>query len=233
LTDCPNLTYPVLLFQLLPTGVLGLVVAGLLAAMMSSVSATFNSASTLITMDFVKQFKPELDGKQLVRVGQITTLVLVVLASMWVPFIEKVSDSLWGYLQLVIAFTSPPVVATFILGLFWKKSNANGAFSSLMVGGAFAVFMILSASFDWSPYINDLHFLAKANLLFVIAVVVNVVVSLTSGKVDEQKVAEYTYKRSFYNEETEQLKGLSWYKNYRTLSVILLIITAIFVGVFW
>jgi SSS family solute:Na+ symporter len=76
------------------------VVAGLLAAMMSSVSATFNSASTLITMDFVKQFKPELDGKQLVRVGQITTLVLVVLASMWVPFIEKVSDSLWGYLQL-------------------------------------------------------------------------------------------------------------------------------------
>jgi SSS family solute:Na+ symporter len=78
-------------------------------------------------------------------------------------------------------------VATFILGLFWKKSNANGAFSSLMVGGAFAVFMILSASFDWSPYINDLHFLAKANLLFVIAVVVNVVVSLTSGKVDETK----------------------------------------------
>ncbi len=233
LTDCPNLTYPVLLFQLLPTGVLGLVVAGLLAAMMSSVSATFNSASTLITMDFVKQFKPGLDGKQLVRVGQITTLVLVVLASMWVPFIEKVSDSLWGYLQLVIAFTSPPVVATFILGLFWKKSNANGAFLSLMVGGAFAVFMILSASFDWSPYINDLHFLAKANLLFVIAVVVNVAVSLTSGKVDEQKVAEYTYKRSFYNEETEQLKGLPWYKNYRTLSVILLIITAVFVGMFW
>ena len=102
-----------------------------------------------------------------------------------------------------------------------------------MVGGAFAVFMILSASFDWSPYINDLHFLAKANLLFVIAVVVNVVVSLTSGKIDEQKVAEYTYKRSFYNEETEQLKGLPWYKNYRTLSVILLIITAIFVGMFW
>ena len=233
LTDCPNLTYPVLLFQLLPNGVLGLVVAGLLAAMMSSVSATFNSASTLVTMDFVKQLKPELSGKQLVRVGQITTLVLVVLASAWVPFIERVSDSLWGYLQLVIAFTSPPVVATFILGLFWKRSTSQGAFVSLLVGGGFAIFMILYASFQWSPYINELHFLAKANLLFLIAVVVNVVVSLLSGEPDAQKVLEYTYKRSFFNEETLQLKALPWYKNYRTLSIILLVITALFVGMFW
>ena len=233
LTDCPNLTYPVLLFQLLPNGVLGLVVAGLLAAMMSSVSATFNSASTLVTMDFVKQLKPELSGKQLVSVGQITTLVLVVLASAWVPFIERVSDSLWGYLQLVIAFTSPPVVATFILGLFWKRSTSQGAFVSLLVGGGFAIFMILSASFQWYPYINELHFLAKANLLFLIAVVVNVVVSLLSGEPDAQKVLEYTYKRSFFNEETLQLKALPWYKNYRTLSIILLVITALFVGMFW
>jgi SSS family solute:Na+ symporter len=93
-SECPNLTYPVLLFKLLPTGILGLVVAGLLAVKMSSVSATFNSASTLITMDFVKQFRPEFTSKQLVRVGQISTLILVVLASAWVPFIEKVSDSL-------------------------------------------------------------------------------------------------------------------------------------------
>jgi len=111
LYDCPNLTYPVLLFELLPIGVLGLVVAGLLAAMMSSVSATFNSASTLITMDFVKQLKPQMTSKKLVRVGQIATLILVILASAWVPVIERVSDSLWGYLQLVIAFTCPPAVA--------------------------------------------------------------------------------------------------------------------------
>jgi len=94
LSECPNLTYPVLLFKLLPTGILGLVVAGLLADKMSSVSATFNSASTLITMDFVKQFRPEFTSKQLVRVGQISTLILVVLASAWVTFIEKVSDSI-------------------------------------------------------------------------------------------------------------------------------------------
>jgi SSS family solute:Na+ symporter len=96
-----------------------------------------------------------------------------------VPFIEKVSDSLWGYLQLVIAFTSPPVVAAFVLGLFWKRANAHGAFASLMAGGAFAIFMIVSASIDLVPSLNEFHFLAKANLLFMIAIFVHVVVSLS------------------------------------------------------
>lgn len=233
LSDCPNLTYPVLLFQLLPTGLLGLVVAGLLAAMMSSVSATFNSASTLITMDFVKQFKPSLTSKQLVRVGQIATLILVVLASAWVPFIERVSDSLWGYLQLVIAFTSPPVVSAFILGLFWKRANATGAFISLLAGGIFALFMILSISYDLWPYLNDFHFLAKANLLFLISVVIHVVVSLATGKPDAQQVAEYTYKKEIFLEESEELKALPWYKNYRYLAMILLTLTAVIVIWFW
>lgn len=233
LADCPNLTYPVLLFQLLPTGVLGLVVAGLLAAMMSSVSATFNSASTLITMDFIREFKPELTSKQLVRSGQIATLVLVILASAWVPFIERVSDSLWGYLQLVIAFTSPPVVSAFILGLFWKRANANGAFWSLIVGGIFALCMILSASFDIWPYLNDFHFLAKANILFLISVVIHVVVSLSTGKPEAEKVAEYTYKKELFTSETEELKALPWYQNYRYLAVILLLLTTLIVVWFW
>lgn len=233
LSDCPNLTYPVLLFQLLPTGILGLVVAGLLAAMMSSVSATFNSASTLITMDFIREFNPKLTSKQLVRSGQIATLVLVILASAWVPFIEKVSDSLWGYLQLVIAFTCPPVVSAFILGLFWKRANANGAFVSLVVGGVFAIFMILSASFDLWPYINDFHFLAKANLLFLISVLIHVVVSLATGEPDAEKVAEYTYKKEIFTAETEELKALPWYQNYRYLAMILLALTAVMVIWFW
>ena len=233
LVDCPNLTYPVLLFQLLPTGILGLVVAGLLAAMMSSVSATFNSASTLITMDFVKQLRPQMTSKQLVRAGQIATLILVALASLWVPFIERVSDSLWGYLQLVIAFTSPPVVSAFILGLFWKRANATGAFVSLIIGGIFALFMILSASYDIAPSLNEFHFLAKANLLFVISLFTHIVVSLTTGMPEEQKIAEYTYKKEMFTQETEELKALPWYKNYRYLALILLVITSIIVGYFW
>lgn len=233
LSDCPNLTYPVLLFQLLPSGILGLVVAGLLAAMMSSVSATFNSASTLITMDFVKQIKPDWSSQRLVRVGQLSTLILVILASAWVPYIEQVSDSLWGYLQLVIAFTSPPVVSAFVLGLFWKKANRHGAFFSLIGGGIFAVFMILSMSFGWSTYINELHFLAKANLLFAISVLIHIVVSLVSAAPDAEVVANFTYKKAIYDQETEELKSLAWYQNYRILAIILGVITVIVVGFFW
>lgn len=233
LSDCPNLTYPVLLFQLLPSGILGLVVAGLLAAMMSSVSATFNSASTLITMDFVKQLKPDLSSQRLVRVGQLSTLILVILASAWVPYIEQVSDSLWGYLQLVIAFTSPPVVSAFVLGLFWKKANRHGAFFSLIGGGIFAVFMILSMSFGWSTYINELHFLAKANLLFAISALIHIIVSLSTAAPDAEVVENFTYKKSIYDQETEELKSLPWYENYRILAIILGVITVIVVGFFW
>jgi SSS family solute:Na+ symporter len=233
LSDCPNLTYPVLLFQLLPVGVLGLVVAGLMAAMMSSVSATFNSASTLVTMDFVRQLKPEFTSKQLVRVGQITTLVLVVLAILWVPLIETVSDSLWEYLQIVIAYTSPPAVATFILGLFWKRANGTGSIVSLLTGFFLAIFMILSQVNDWVAPLNELHFLAKASLLFVISVLIHFVVSLSTGMPDAEKVAEYTYRKELFTSETEELKAMPWYKNYRYLAVILLVITAIVVGSFW
>lgn len=233
LKDCPNLTYPVLLFQLLPTGFLGLVVAGLLAAMMSSVSATFNSASTLITMDFIQLLRPQMTSKQLVRAGQIATLVLVVLSSAWVPFIERVSDSLWSYLQLVIAFTSPPIVSAFVLGLFWKRANAHGAFASLMVGAALAIFMILSLSFDLVPYLNDFHFLAKANLLFVVSISVHVLVSLSTPAPASDKVDQYTYKKEMIAQDTEEFRGLPWYQHFRILSLILLVITAIIVGYFW
>ena len=233
LKDCPNLTYPVLLFQLLPTGFLGLVVAGLLAAMMSSVSATFNSASTLITMDFIQLLRPQMTSKQLVRAGQIATLVLVVLSSAWVPFIERVSDSLWSYLQLVIAFTSPPIVSAFVLGLFWKRANAHGAFASLMVGAALAIFMILSLSFDLVPYLNDFHFLAKANLLFVVSVSVHVLVSLSTPAPASDKVDQYTYKKEMIAQDTEEFRGLPWYQHFRILSLILLVITASIVGYFW
>ncbi|MCK8522445.1 sodium:solute symporter [Aquimarina sp. D1M17] len=233
LSDCPNLTYPVLLFQLLPVGVLGLVVAGLMAAMMSSVSATFNSASTLVTMDFVRQIRPEMTSKQLVRVGQITTVILVVLAISWVPFIESVSDSLWTYLQLVIAYTCPPAVSTFILGLFWKRANGTGSIVSLLTGFSLAIFMILSQTFNWIPEVNELHFLAKATWLFVICVVIHITVSLLTKPQSEQQILEYTYKREMFAEESKELKMLPWYRNYRILSVILLFITALVVGFFW
>jgi len=145
LKDCPNATYPLLLFKLLPSGVLGLVLAGLLAAMMSSISATFNSASTLFTMDFVQKMNPDISSQRLVRVGQITTLVLVIFAALWAPQIERFG-SLWEYLQIVLSYIAPPVAATFLVGLFYKRANGNGSIAGLLTGFAIAAVMVVGSS---------------------------------------------------------------------------------------
>ncbi len=232
LEDCPNMTYPVLLFKLLPTGLLGLVLAGLLAAMMSSVSATFNSASTLITMDFVQKINPNLTSKQLVRSGQISTLVLVVLASAWAPQIER-WGSLFEYLQIILSFICPPVVAVFLLGLFWKRANANGAFVSLIIGFVLAMFLLFSDIYGLVPALNEIHFLFMAFYLFIICGAIHIGVSLATAPPDPTKVSEYTWRKEIFHKETKELEDLPWYKNYRYLAVILLIITAIVVGSFW
>ncbi|WP_235296461.1 sodium:solute symporter [Portibacter marinus] len=245
LSDCPNLTYPVLLLELLPTGILGLVVAGLLAAMMSSVSATFNSASTLITMDFAIKINPKLTSKQLVRIGQIATLVLVVLASAWVPYIETVSDSLWKYLQLVISYTAPPAVSTFVLGLFWTRANGSGSIASLLFGFVFAVFMLSLQIFggniidnggslpQWMVYLTSLHFLSMAFILFISCILVHIVVSLATAPPDDETINNLTWNTKLIKEETEELSVLPWYQNYRYLAVLLLLVTALLVGYFW
>lgn len=228
LIDCPNLTYPMLLFKLLPTGLLGLVLAGLLAAMSSSISATLNSASTLITIDFVSKINPNLSSKSLVRVGQGITLGLVVLAALWAPQIESF-PSIFEYLQLVLSFISPPVVAAFMLGLFWKRANAHGAFWSLISGFAIAVFLLLSEMNEWFPEINEVHFLHKAPLLFLFCAIMHVVISLITPPPSEEKLEGYTWRRDILVAESEELAALPWYKNYRILSVILLVITAMIV----
>lgn len=232
LADCPNMTYPVLLFDLLPVGLLGLVLAGLLAAMMSSASATFNSASTLITMDFVKKLNPEISDKGLVRAGQIATLVLVVLASLWAPQIDRFG-SLFRYLQLVLSYICPPVVAVFILGLFWKRMNGHGAFTALISGFFIAVFMLLNQGLEFVPALNEIHFLHMTGILTLICAAIHIAVSLSTAPPAEEKLSGYTYSRSFFDEDTESLKGLPWYQNFRILAIILLAITVIVVGWFW
>ncbi len=240
LIDCPDATYPVLLFDLLPKGLLGLVVAGLLAAMMSSISATFNSASTLVTMDFFKQLRPNLTSDQLVRIGQITTLVLVVLASLWAPLIGK-AGGLWEYLQKVLAYISPPVAAVFIVGMFWKRANANGAIAALIFGFFMGCLIAVSAVFctlygdeanGLFQFIHSIHFLHQTFFLFVLCIIVEVVVSLRSALPPDDKIRDYTWSSDMIAAETEELKGLPWYQNYRILSVFLLIATAIVVWIF-
>ena len=238
LVDCPNMTYPLLLFTLLPKGLLGLVLAGLLAAMMSSVSATFNSASTLITRDFLLKFNPKLqeDDKAQVRAGQIATLVLVILAAAWAPVIENF-DSLFKYLQQVIAYTCPPVVAVFVIGLFWKRANGSGAIAGLLGGFAAALFLlsleITGAETGVLGQINSIHFLHKATYLLLICAAVQILTSLATKAQSEEEVKDYVWNKAMFDADTEELRGVPWYQNYRTLSLILLGLTAILVGWYW
>lgn len=231
LADCPNMTYPVLIYSLLPTGVLGLVIAGLLAAMSSSISATLNSASTLITMDFVQKLKPGISSKGLVRAGQIATVVLVILAAAWAPMIESFR-SLWTYLQQILSFISPPIVAAFVVGLFSRRSNANGGFWSLVLSYGLVLVWIAYCFATYGGISNaetGVHFLYIVPVLFVIAITINLVISSFSPAPTDKKLAGMIWSKRIYQDETKELVGLPWYKNYRTLSVILLILTAIIV----
>lgn len=235
LSDCPNMTYPVLIYKLLPTGILGLVIAGLLAAMSSSISATLNSASTLITMDFVQTLKPGMSSKSLVRAGQIATVFLVILAAAWAPMIENFS-SLWVYLQQILGFIAPPIVAAFMVGLFNPKSNAHGGFWSLVLGYAsVGVFIMYSfATYGGIDYAsNGIHFLYIVPVLFVLCIFFNIVISAMTGPPLAEKLEGMIWTRKIYDEETKELTDLPWYENYRILALILLILTAILVGWYW
>lgn len=229
--DNPDTVFPQLVFNLLPVGLIGLLMAGLLAAMSSSISATLNSASTLITMDFVKNLRPGLSSKQLVRVGQFATVILVLLAAAWTPQIEKF-DSLFKYLQMVVGLIAPPVVVVFIWGMFWKRGNANGAFYSLISGFVLAALLIFINVSMPEAGVSQWHFLHTAPLLFLVCSLIYVSVSLAGAKPPEEKIDEYTWKNSIYTEETDSLKALPWYKNFRILSIFLLILTFLIVWIF-
>jgi SSS family solute:Na+ symporter len=109
-------------------------IAAMLAALMSSLSAVFNSSSTIFTMDFYREWKPQASERELVRVGRLTTVVMVAVSLAWIPFMSRVSSQLWVYLQSVQAYISPPITAVFLLGVFWKRINGSGAMAALITG---------------------------------------------------------------------------------------------------
>ncbi|NVJ71631.1 MAG: sodium/solute symporter [Alphaproteobacteria bacterium] len=195
--DQSDQALPALMGALLPVGIKGLVVAGLLAALMSSLSSVFNSCSTVFTMDIYKQLKPETSDHNLKRIGQIATIVMVVLGMAWIPLMKLISSQLYTYIQSVQAYISPPIAAVFLLGVLWRRANAKGAFYSLIVGGLLGlVRLILEANKDglsgFLYMVADANFLHVAIFLFVICSLVLVIVSLMSEEPDEAHVAGLT-----------------------------------------
>ena len=131
--DSPNEVLPVMVRTLLPDGIRGLVAAGLLAALMSSLASVFNSCSTLFTIDIYKKLRPEASETKLVSTGRIATAIIVVLGFAWIPVMKNAPGTLYDYLQSVQSYIAPPITVIFLLGIFYKRINATGALATLYV----------------------------------------------------------------------------------------------------
>lgn len=190
----------VMVKNMVPAGVRGLVIAGLLAALMSSLSSVFNSCSTLFTIDVYKRWKPETSERKLVVIGQIATVIMVGIGLAWIPFMENVSDQLFVYLQSVQGYIAPPIAAVFLLGIFIKRLNAKGAMASLLTGfvlGATRFLLELNkSSLTEGSFLYDfatINFLHIAIFLFVICSAVLIIVSLMTEAPAPEKTEGLTY----------------------------------------
>lgn len=187
---------PILTMSLLPAGLRGLVVSGLIAALMSSLSSVFNSCSTLITLDIYKKWNPAASEGSLVRVGQGSTLILIGLGLAWIPFMQLIEGGLFQKLQSIQAYISPPVAALFLIGVFSRKVNERGAKLALIVGLIIGVLRLIlelnKGQLSGAPlYFAEINFLHFAFILFLICSAVLWFGSL-SAKVEAKNLDDIT-----------------------------------------
>jgi len=199
--------FPLLVNAVLPDGVRGLVVAGLLAALMSSLAGVFNASSTLFTMDFYSKLHPSATQHQLVWIGRVATTFMVLIGLAWIPVIRG-AQGLYEYLQGVQAYLAPPIFVVFFLGVFWKRLNGPGCMAALIVGFLMGVLRLTvdtpvalklqgyengwtDGSFAW--IVNKIYFQYYSLLIFLISIVAMVVVSYVTAPPSEEKIAGLTF----------------------------------------
>jgi SSS family solute:Na+ symporter len=228
---------PTLVAALLPAGLRGLVVASLLAALMSSLSSVFNSCSTLITLDIYKKLHPEAPERRLVFVGQMATVVLVLLGIAWIPVMSNISGVLYQYLQSVQAYIAPPIAAVFLLGLLWRRLNATGAMASLLSGfvlGMSRMFLeINKSSLAEGGFLHQyatINFLNFAAVLFVVCSGILIIVSLLTKSPDAAQIRGLTFATAGEGgEEADIVRATSdptWRRTDAFLSVVTIILVA-------
>ena len=222
-----DLVYPSLVFGLLPAGLVGLVAASFAAATMASVASTLNSASALITMDIVRRAAPSLGDRRVVRIGRVSTAALLLVAMLWAPQLERF-PSLWQYLQAMLAYAVPPIVALFLVGLFWRGATAAGANATLLAGTGCGIGLFLAnVVFHWT----HLHFLYAAPILLSADALILVGVSLSSGRRGAPPEG-VIWTRAYFRAESERLRAVPLSRNYRVQAGLLLLLTALVVAVF-
>jgi SSS family solute:Na+ symporter len=221
--------FPLLVKLMLPAGLRGLVVAGLLSALMSSLAGVFNASSTLFTMDLYKKWKPLASQHQIVRTGRIATAVMVFIALMWIPVIQG-ARGLYNYLQAVQGYLAPPIFVVFFFGVFWKRLNAKGCLWALIVGFALGLSRMLvdtpvalglfgyadaartiangyaEGSFLW--IVNNIYFQYFSVLITIVSIVVMIVVSYLTREPDYEKIKSLTFGTA--TEEDRRRTRASW-----------------------
>ena len=214
--------YPTLVVKLLPPGVTGFMVAALMAALMSSLAATFNSASTLVTFDVYRKVVPSATEAQLVQVGRIVTVVMVALSMLWVPFIKYLSAEVYIYLQSVQAYISPPIAAVFLIGVCWPRANRQGAIAALLTGAVLGAARFIfelnrsSSLVTSSPLLTTLvtiNFLHFAILIFVVSSLILVGVSVATQPESLAKLRGLTFatlEQSYRPVETRARAQFNW-----------------------
>jgi SSS family solute:Na+ symporter len=208
-----------LVANVLPVGVRGMVVAGLLAALMSSLAGAFNAAATLFTMDFYQRLRPKVTQERLVWIGRVATGVMVLIGLLWIPVIRG-GKGLYDYLQGVQSYLAPPIFVVFFFGVFMKRLNAKGCLAALGTGFALGLFRLAvdtpvklvsgfsytEGSFLW--IVNNIFFQYYSLIIFIVSVVVMIVVSYLSAPPSYEKISGLTY--GTITEEHRRESRSSW-----------------------
>ena len=216
--------FPALIGTLLPSGLAGLVLAALVAALMSSIDSTLNSAATLVTLDFVKPLWPRLTSRQMLWIGRAAIVVFMVLSALIAPAIGGF-EGLFHYLQTALAFLVPPVVVIFLFGLFWPRAGAGAALATLLGGHAVSALCFVATLEGWL----QLHFTLIAGLIFAVSSMLFLLTGWLTAPPSPQQVARFTYRREIL---ARTVPG-PWWQDYRVQSAGLLLLTLWLVVAFW
>ena len=199
--------FPLMVRDVLPTGIRGIVVAGLLAALMSSLAGVFNACSTLFTIDFYSKFHPSATQAQLVWIGRVATAVMVLSAWLWIPVIQG-AKGLYDYLQGVQGYLGPPIFTVFFLGVFMKRLNGSGALAAMIVGFAMGIFRLAvdtpislgmagyeagypEGSFLW--IVNNIYFQDYSVLIFFVSAATMIGVSYATAVPSDEQIKGLTF----------------------------------------
>ena len=220
-TSHAQAAFPLLVQHLLPTGLRGIVVAGLLSALMGSLAGVFNACSTLFTIDIYEKLRPQASQSEIVRIGRIATIVMVLIAMAWIPVV-KGATGLYNYLQAVQGYLAPPIFVVFFFGVFWKRLNAQGCLWAMIVGFAVGLFRMLVdtpitlgwtqgyevGSFLW--IVANINFQYFSILITIISAIVMILVSYMGDAPDYSSIKNMTFATRTDDHLSESQASWDW-----------------------